>query len=475
MEPQPPRVAVVGGGITGAVAAAALAKAGLAVTVFDQGRRGPGGRASHRRVCDGCVVPDDDLPPGAGVALEFDHGCQFFRADDPRMRALAAGWCAAGWAAEWRGRFGRISGAAPFAPVCDADAAGGAEDFFGLPGSAAPVYVGVGGMQRLPRLVLGASGATVRRGVRVKALRPLAGSLSRWELLATSGEGAFHDTPEAAAAAAAEESLGAFDAVVLTDISSSFEGWHRASAGLPPDFAARVSGRARLPLFACMVAYAAPLGLPLDGITLHHRKGDGDGGGDGDGDGDGVLWFAARSGSKPGFPEPGGEGECECWTLVSTPGYACAEIGRTPMQDASGAFLPQSNDYLSAVPAPALAAAFAAAVAPMLAAAGRAMPAAVYSQAQRWGSAVPAPHSWEGRPMESMGVSYNAAIPPLLPTRSPGAAASDFVAADEQRLFYAGDFCSGRAPGFEAAALSGADAAAHVADLLCPTIGKPAE
>ena len=32
------------------------------------------------------------------------------------------------------------------------------EDFFGLPGSSAPVYAGVGGMQRLPRAVLDASG-----------------------------------------------------------------------------------------------------------------------------------------------------------------------------------------------------------------------------------------------------------------------------------------------------------------------------
>ena len=107
-------------------------------------------------------------------------------------------------------------------------------------------------MQRLPRAVLNSSAATVKRGVRVKQLRPLDGG--RWELLATSGEGAYHDTPEAAAAAAAEASLGVFDAVVLTDVSSSFEGWHRASAGLPADFAARVAGRLRLPLFSCMVA-----------------------------------------------------------------------------------------------------------------------------------------------------------------------------------------------------------------------------
>eukprot|EP00965_Chrysotila_dentata_P105707 3491707-Pleurochrysis_carterae.AAC.2 len=43
------RVAVVGGGICGASAAAALA-GNLTVTLFDQGRRGPGGRASHRSV-----------------------------------------------------------------------------------------------------------------------------------------------------------------------------------------------------------------------------------------------------------------------------------------------------------------------------------------------------------------------------------------------------------------------------------------
>ena len=141
-------------------------------------------------------------------------------------------------------------------------------------------------------------------------------------------------------------------------MSSSFEGWHRASAGLPAHFAARVSGRVRVPLFSCMVAYAAPLGLPLDGLTFH--------GGD-------TLWFAARSASKPGFPA-GGEEAAECWSLVSTPGYACREIASTPMQDADGSFLPQSDDYLNSVPGPALLAAFAEAVAPMLEAAGRAMP-----------------------------------------------------------------------------------------------------
>jgi hypothetical protein len=49
----------------------------------------------------------------------------------------------------------------------------------------------------------------------------------------------------------------------------------------------------------------------------------------------------------------------ECWTLVSTPGYAASEITRVPMQNTkTGAFIPQSNDYLNVEPGPALLEAF---------------------------------------------------------------------------------------------------------------------
>ena len=116
------------------------------------------------------------------------------------------------------------------------------------------------------------------------------------------------------------------------------------------------------------------------------------------------------------------------------------------------------------------------------------MPDVLYSQSQRWGSAVPSPHAsvWKGRPISSMGVVYQADIPPLLDplplpdpsspvvavaTASAAAApAADFVAADDQRLYYCGDFCSSsRAPGFEAAALSALDAATHIIQELCPS------
>ena len=128
--------------------------------------------------------------------------------------------------------------------------------------------------------------------------------------------------------------------------------------------------------------------------------------------------------------------------------------------------LPLSNPRLTSIKGDLRdTAAFAEAVAPMLEAAGRPMPAVTYSQAQRWGSAMPSSPSWEGTPVELMGVTYQSAIPPLMRPRPPGDEL-DFISSDEQRLYYAGDYCSRRAPGFEAAALSAADAAAHIVSQL---------
>ena len=63
------------------------------MTVYETGR-GPGGRASTRR---------GDTPD-----LQWDHGAQFFRADDPNFRALVEEWRAAGFVAEWTGTFGTL-------------------------------------------------------------------------------------------------------------------------------------------------------------------------------------------------------------------------------------------------------------------------------------------------------------------------------------------------------------------------------
>lgn len=82
--PRRPSVAVVGAGVTGLSAAAALRAQGAAVTLFDKGRA-PGGRLATRRTPEGL----------------FDHGAQFFTARDPRTREHLDRWRDAAAARPW--------------------------------------------------------------------------------------------------------------------------------------------------------------------------------------------------------------------------------------------------------------------------------------------------------------------------------------------------------------------------------------
>jgi len=117
---EPPRVAVVGGGIAGLACARALADHGLSPVIFDKGR-GPGGRASTRRVELG------------GEELTFDHGAQYFTARDPRFERHLRSWRQDGVVASWEGRIavlerGELS-----------EARGEAERWVGRPGMNAVV------------------------------------------------------------------------------------------------------------------------------------------------------------------------------------------------------------------------------------------------------------------------------------------------------------------------------------------------
>ena len=422
-----PEVAIVGGGITGTVAATTLARLlpGACVTLFDQGR-GLGGRASHRRVDNGKVVA-----PWARASMAFDHGCQFFQGGDDEFREkILNPWLKAGLAAEWRGRFA------------------GAGDFFGI--GSETVYVGVGGMHTVTagaaqQLECNHSNFVARRGVRVGAV---ARAGDRWALSGVGGEAAIHDSTlkssdvEAARAAAA---LGEFDAVIVTDASAAQESWHRASAGLPEAFLAmskRVRDRVRVAMFTAIVAFEAPVPGAFDASSFQ---------------GAGGLWFAAKTNSKPGFESL----EKECWTLVSTPAWAAAEVERVPMRDpATGAFIPQSAEVLEA-PARALLDAFAAAI-------GAPLPAHTYLHAQRWGSAMPAPlthgRDADGRSdatKDELGTAFDASSTEQFAGLggAEGAGSADFVDGGDLNLYYAGDFCSPRPPGVVAAALSGKHAA----------------
>jgi predicted NAD/FAD-dependent oxidoreductase len=207
-----------------------------------------------------------------------------------------------------------------------------------------------------------------------------------------------------------------------------------------------------------MVGLRQPLRefLPFDAFTIDDGS---------ESSSSGALWFAACSQSKAGFPV----GAAECWTLVSTPNFAVQEIEETAMQDpVTGAFRPQENNYLNTIPGPKLFSAFMNAVKPSLEAAGQALPEAVYLQAQRWGSGLPAPHSVLEEDVRTVcGVRYATKVPSLVyPRPTSSVPTSDFLADDEEGLYYAGDFCSHRCPGFESAALSGLDVAHHMIERL---------
>ena len=149
----------------------------------------------------------------------------------------------------------------------------------------------------------------------------------RWKLRGTSGIAAYHDTPEGIARRGASSSsrvggivggiddggggddddddvLGEYDAIILTDASSSFDAWHRASAGVPDTFASAVRERlcSRVPLFACMIAFDAP--LLVSDASFDAASFD-----------DPIVWFACRSNSKPGMMTVGDDGSVsnECW------------------------------------------------------------------------------------------------------------------------------------------------------------------
>jgi photolyase PhrII len=81
-----PRIAIIGGGISGAAAARTLADHALPVTVFDKSR-GAGGRMAGRRVGD----------------YRFDHGAAAFHARDEAFRRVTRSWVEAGVAGVWDG------------------------------------------------------------------------------------------------------------------------------------------------------------------------------------------------------------------------------------------------------------------------------------------------------------------------------------------------------------------------------------
>lgn len=131
-----PRIAVIGAGVGGLIAARTLADHGIETEVFEKSRD-VGGRLATR-----------DL----GDATAFDHGAQYFTARDPRFCRYVQSWIQDGLIQPWMGRIVELTGDGQVV-----------EEKLGT-----PRFVGTPGMKSIARHL--AKDATIRTQTRVDRL-----------------------------------------------------------------------------------------------------------------------------------------------------------------------------------------------------------------------------------------------------------------------------------------------------------------
>lgn len=154
-------IAVVGGGMSGLVAARQLCQAGQNVTLFDKGR-GIGGRMSVRHT--------------EIKTLTFDHGAQYFTAKSDSFAEQVAAWEKAGAVAEWSARFRKIS-ADVSGKILSSEEPTEAKRYVGTPAMNAPLKQLASEVQ--------SSGGLIATKARVASLKK---NENRWRLATDHGE-----------------------------------------------------------------------------------------------------------------------------------------------------------------------------------------------------------------------------------------------------------------------------------------------
>ena len=268
-------IAIVGGGLTGLVCAGALRDAGHTVTVFDKGRAA-GGRLATRRV----------------ATAQFDLGAQYFTVEDAAFTRAVDGWRQAGVCAPWTGRIAATAG--PGAT-------------FEMP-EPRERLVGTPGMSALARHL--GEGLDVRTSHRVETITHAHG---RFRIHGTRAHG---EILGAAPPSVAQESFGAFEAVILClPASQSTE----LLAPLSPTLAAVPQGVVLDPCFALGFAGAEAdeerlRAIPYDGVFV---------GRDADPAPASPLSWVARDASKPDRPHG------EQWVLHARGGWSRSVYDRS--------------------------------------------------------------------------------------------------------------------------------------------------
>ncbi|KAG2436952.1 hypothetical protein HXX76_006468 [Chlamydomonas incerta] len=344
-----PRVAIIGGGMSGLMCARELARLGIRSTVFDTGKHGVGGRMGTR------VSGEASLRSGTGTTaastkaaaaqlggLVFDHAAQFFTVTDPSFQSVVDDWLATGLVRVWDGPVGTLRAGG---------AGAGAGAFARLPPSP-PRYVAVGGMRTLAEALgeqLAAGGGDLvefRRPCWVGKMQAEEGR--GWAL---SGEG---------------RSQGVYDAVVVAHNGKC------ANRLVEPTGAPKVAEqlmRLRLNAVWClMVAFDGPLPVNFEGAFIQ---------------GSPVLSWAANNTAKLELKHtPAGT---QCWTLFST--NAFGQANKVPQENIP----PEVADKVAAEMVEALKQAVAGAEGGPAAAAAVAArwPKTVFTRVQLWGAALP--------------------------------------------------------------------------------------
>ena len=138
-------VAIIGAGMAGLACGRRLRGQGWKVRLFDKAR-GPGGRMSTRRV----TLPD-------GREVHFDHGAQFITTRDPAFASVMTGLV-------------KANEAAPFPwPIFSQSPRGATSD------SELSRYVGVGGMNAIPKALAASLSITLQRQVTTLTRLPAGG------------------------------------------------------------------------------------------------------------------------------------------------------------------------------------------------------------------------------------------------------------------------------------------------------------